>query len=221
MGTNFLHNMRHKPNGPPATASPNSPIQNADREAAAAAGETEAGRGTAADPGAAEGADAEDAGAATSALERHLEEQRDKYLRLAAEYDNFRKRSVRERQEAELKGMGLLIRGILESLDDIGRFAHIDPGTTDAATLQQGVEMIEKKLLKSLAGHGLEIVNPLGQPFDPAVHEALTTMPAARAEDDHLVGQVYQVGYVFNGLLLRAARVVVLQWSGGSATEPA
>lgn len=148
-----------------------------------------------------------------------LQEQRDKYLRLAAEYDNFRKRAVRERLEAEHKGMGLLIRGILDALDDIGRFAHVDPASTDAATLVQGVDMVEKKLLKSLAGHGLEIVNPMGQPFDPAVHEALTTMPASRAEDDHTVGQVYQVGYVFNGQLLRAARVVVLQWSGGSGAS--
>jgi molecular chaperone GrpE len=79
-------------------------------------------------------------------------------------------------------------------------------------TLQQGVEMIERKLLKSLAGHGLEIVNPVGQPFDPAVQEAVTTAPAESPEEDHLVAQVFQVGYVFNGQLLRPARVVVKQW---------
>jgi molecular chaperone GrpE len=145
-----------------------------------------------------------------------LAEQKDKLLRLAAEFDNFRKRSVRERQEAESRGMSLLVRGILEALDDLGRFAHVDPATTDTLTLQQGVEMVEKKLLKSLAGHGLEIVNPLGQPFDPAVQEAITTAPAASAEEDHLVAQVFQVGYVFNGLLLRPARVVVKQWKGDS-----
>jgi molecular chaperone GrpE len=141
-----------------------------------------------------------------------LAEQKDKLLRLAAEYDNFRKRSVRERQEAESKGMSVLVRGILEALDDLGRFAHVDPETTDALTLQQGVEMVEKKLLKSLAGHGLEIVNPVDQPFDPAVQEAVTTTPAATPEEDHLVAQVFQVGYVFNGQLLRPARVVVKQW---------
>jgi molecular chaperone GrpE len=150
---------------------------------------------------------------ATSA---QLAEQKDKLLRLAAEYDNFRKRTVRERQEAELKGMSLLIRGILEALDDLGRFAHVDPAKTDPSTLQQGVEMVEKKLLKSLAGHGLEIVNPVGQPFDPALHEALATVPAERPDDDHFVAQVFQVGYVFNGQLLRPARVVVKQWKDGS-----
>jgi molecular chaperone GrpE len=155
-------------------------------------------------------------------LENQLAAQQDKFLRLAAEYDNFRKRSVRERLDAELRGMGLLIRGILDPLDDIGRFAHVDPQTTEATTLQQGVEMVEKKLLKSLAGHGLEIVNPGGQPFDPALHEAVSTVPAGSVEEDHLIAQVYQVGYIFNGQLLRAARVVVKQWKGlpdGVGTE--
>ena len=155
-----------------------------------------------------------EAAVVTEALEAQLEQQRDKLLRLAAEYDNFRKRSARERQEAELRGMGLLIRGILDPLDDIGRFAHVDPDSTDARTVQEGVEIVEKKLLKSLAGHGLEIVNPVGQRFDPAVHEAVTTTPAAHEDEDHLVAQVFQVGYVFNGQLLRAARVVVKQWNG-------
>jgi molecular chaperone GrpE len=141
-----------------------------------------------------------------------LVDEKDKYLRLAAEFDNFKKRSVRERQEAESRGMSMLVRGILDELDDLGRFAHVDPATTDSLTLQQGVEMIEKKLLKSLAGHGLEIVNPVGQPFDPAVQEAVTTAPAESPEEDHLVAQVFQVGYVFNGQLLRPARVVVKQW---------
>lgn len=147
---------------------------------------------------------------------QELAEQKDKLLRQAAEFDNFRKRSVRERQEAEARGMSVLVRGILDELDDLGRFAHVDPAKTDSLTLQQGVEMIEKKLLKSLAGHGLEIVNPVGQPFDPALHEAVTTMPAASAQEDHLVAQVFQVGYVFNGQLLRPARVVVKQWKGAS-----
>jgi molecular chaperone GrpE len=145
-----------------------------------------------------------------------LAEQKDKTLRLAAEFDNFRKRSVRERQEAEARGMSNLVRGILDELDDLGRFAHVDPAKTDSVTLQQGVEMIEKKLLKSLAGHGLEIINPVGQPFDPVVQEAVTTAPAENPDEDHLVAQVFQVGYVFNGQLLRPARVVVKQWKGGS-----
>jgi len=145
---------------------------------------------------------------------RQLDDQRDKYLRLAAEYDNFRKRSTRERQEAGWRAQADLVQGLTEVLDDIMRFAHVDPTTTDAATVVQGVAMVEKKILKSLAGHGMELVDPLDQPFDPNLHEAVGTEAASGPEDDHLVARVYQVGYVFRGQLLRPARVVVRQWHG-------
>ncbi len=158
--------------------------------------------------------DNEEIGIVTSALAREVQDQKDKYLRLYAEFENFRRRAVRERQEAEHKGMQNLLRGLLETVDDIARFAHVDPASTDAKTAIEGIAMVERKLLKSLAGHGLEVVDPKGQPFDPKVHEAITTTPAASKEEDHLVAQVYQVGYVHNGTLLRPARVVVTQWNG-------
>lgn len=145
---------------------------------------------------------------------RRVDEQREKYLRLAAEYDNFRKRAVRERQEAGWRAQADMTRGLLEALDDLSRFAHVDPTTVDAGTVVEGVDMVERKLLKSLAGHGLEVIDPLDHPFDPKVHEAVATEPALSREDDHLVGKVYQRGYVFNGQLLRPARVVVKQWNG-------
>jgi molecular chaperone GrpE len=148
--------------------------------------------------------------AATAALI----EQREKYLRLAAEYDNYRKRTAKERQEAHWRGQADMLKGMIDPLDDIGRFAHVDPASTDAKTLVDGVAMVEKKLAKSLAGHGLEILNPAGAVFDPAVHEAVMTEPAAVPEEDHVVARVFQVGYLFNGQLLRPARVVVKQWNG-------
>ncbi|MHB1096349.1 MAG: nucleotide exchange factor GrpE [Gemmatimonadaceae bacterium] len=146
--------------------------------------------------------------------ERRLAEQQDKYVRLLAEFDNFRRRSAKERLEAESKGMGALVSGLLDTLDDLGRVAHFDPATTPAQSIVDGVALVEKKVLKSLAGHGLVVVNPEGERFDPAVHEALTAIPAALPEEDELVAQVYQVGYTFNGQLLRPARVVVKQWHG-------
>jgi molecular chaperone GrpE len=152
--------------------------------------------------------------AEAGSAQRELEEQREKYLRLAAEYDNFRKRTARERQEAHLRGQGDMIKGMIDALDDLSRFAHVDPVVTDAKTVVEGVEMVEKKLIKTLAGHGLEIVNPADQPFDPALHEAVMTEPAAAPEEDHLVARVFQAGYLFNGQLLRPARVVVKQWNG-------
>ena len=145
---------------------------------------------------------------------RLLAEQKDRYLRLFAEFENFRRRTIRDRQDAELKGMGALITGLLDSLDDLGRVAHVDAATTPAQAIVDGVAMVEKKVLKSLAGHGLVVVNPVGEAFDPAQQESLSAVPAALPEEDERVAMVYQVGYVFNGQLLRPARVVVKQWHG-------
>jgi len=149
-----------------------------------------------------------------SETQRVLAEQQDKYLRLAAEYDNYRKRSVRERQDASLRGQAELLRGLLDALDDLSRFAHVDPSTTDTKTVVDGVAMVERKMLKALTGVGLEVINPLDQTFDPASMEAVATEPALSPEDDHVVARVYQQGYLFNGQLLRPARVVVKQWNG-------
>jgi molecular chaperone GrpE len=169
---------------------------------------------TVSDAASGDGSDATATSTADGAVQRQLDEQRDKYLRLAAEYDNFRKRSARERQEAQSRGQADMIKGMLEALDDLGRFAHVDPASVDARTVVEGAAMVEKKLFKTLAGHGLEVVNPQDVPFDPNLHEALGTMPASTEEEDQLVAQVYQVGYRFNGQLLRPARVVVRQFNG-------
>ena len=149
-----------------------------------------------------------------SDLDRAVEEQRDKYLRLAAEFDNFRRRSNKERLEAASRGQAELIKALIDPLDDLDRFTGVDAEVTDAATVVQGVELVEKKLRKALGALGLEIIDPLDQPFDPAVHEAVMTEPALSAEDDHLIARVFQKGYVHNGQLIRPARVVVKQWNG-------
>ena len=153
-------------------------------------------------------------GEPVAALGAELAAQNDKYLRLYAEFENFKRRGVQQRQDAEHRGMGSVMRGLLEALDDLARVAHVDPAGTDAKTMVDGVALVERKLLKSLAGHGLELVDPVGKAFDPALHEAITTTPAESAEDDHIIAQVFQVGYVLNGTLLRPARVVVKQWNG-------
>jgi molecular chaperone GrpE len=140
--------------------------------------------------------------------------ERDRYLRLAAEYDNYRKRAAKERQDAGSRAQADLVRQLVEALDDVARFAHVDPATTDAGTIVQGVDMVEKKLLKALGNAGLEVINPVGETFDPALHEAVATEPTSAREDDHVVSRVYQPGYVFKSQLLRPARVVVKQWNG-------
>jgi molecular chaperone GrpE len=150
----------------------------------------------------------------TAALQRQLTEQQDRYLRLAAEYENYRKRTNKERTESYSRAQADLAKQLLDALDDLARFAHVDPSTVDASTVVQGVEMVEKKALKALTGAGLEIVDPANQSFDPKLHEAVATEPALSPEDDHVVSKVFQAGYLFNDQLLRPARVVVKQWNG-------
>jgi molecular chaperone GrpE len=164
-------------------------------------------------PGAAD-AGTDGAAPAADSSSRELNEQREKYLRLAAEYDNYRKRSMREKSEAEGRGQSALIKQLLDPLDDLSRFAHVDPATVDPATITQGADMVERKLRKVLSGVGVEVIDPANAPFDPSVHEAVSTEPAASADEDHVVSRVFQVGYRHNGQLLRPARVVVKQWNG-------
>lgn len=165
------------------------------------------------DEGAAAVQDQDGIGDRISELQRDLTTERDKLLRLAAEFDNYRKRMMRERLEAEARGKAELVKDILEPLDDIARFAHVDPAVTDSTTLAEGVAMVERKLEKTLRTAGLEPMNPVGEPFDPARHEAVGTEPAVTPDEDGTVGRVYQIGYTFKGQLLRPARVVVRQFT--------
>jgi molecular chaperone GrpE len=146
--------------------------------------------------------------------EADVGQEREKYLRLAAEYDNFRKRSAKERLEAGARAQAELVRRVVDALDDLSRFAHVDPASTDAVTIAQGVEMVERKMLRELGALGLEVLNPVDEPFDPNRHEAVSTEPTPAKEDDHMVARVYQPGYLFQGQLIRPARVVVKQWNG-------
>ncbi len=151
---------------------------------------------------------------ATEQLQREVEEQRDKYLRLAADFDNYRRRSRRELDEVRSRSQAELVKQMLEALDDMGRVTALDPSATEARAVIEGVEMVERKLLKALTSAGLEVINPVDEPFNPEMHEAVSTTPALSPEDDHMVAMVYQQGYMFKGQLLRPARVVVKQWNG-------
>ena len=153
-------------------------------------------------------------GAAGDGEHPEMAEQKEKYLRLAAEFDNFRRRANRERQEAGARAQADLVKKMLEALDDLARFAHVDPASTNSATIVEGVDMVEKKLLKTLAAAGLEVVNPTSERFDPAKHEAVSIEMTTTADEDGQVARVFQPGYLFNGQLLRPARVVVKQHNG-------
>lgn len=185
--------------------------------AASAAGGTASGTGgdgaETARAGDRRGAGAGTAEAELSDATARLEEQRDKYLRLAAEFDNYRKRTMRERQEAGVRAQGELLKRILDSLDDLDRATSPQNEGVDAKAVVEGIRAIDQKLMRALADAGLQVVNPVDEPFNPELHEAIATERALSTEDDHLVARVYQPGYVFQGQLLRPARVVVKQWS--------
>jgi len=164
---------------------------------------------------------------AVSRLEAELGEARvqlaqatDKYLRIAAEFDNFKKRSVKERTELRARAQAELVERLVDALDDLARFAHVDPAQTDSKTMHDGVDMVERKFWKGLDGLGVIRVDQVGVPFDPRQHEAVTMQPASSAAQDHTVGAVLQPGYKMGDTLIRPARVVVLSWQGPAQNGP-
>lgn len=150
-----------------------------------------------------------------------LEEIQDRYLRLAAEYDNYRKRTSKELAHAGVRAQAFLVGRLLDALDDLGRVAHVDPTGVDAKDVLEGVELVERKMLHELEALGLERIGVVGQPFDPNDHEAIGALPAESLEHDNTVAHVLQLGYRLGPTLIRPARVQVYTWQdkAGSETE--
>lgn len=156
---------------------------------------------------------AEPADSAVRRLADQLSESNDRYLRLAADFDNFRKRIAKERIELADRAQAGFVIKLLDVLDDLDRLAASDLGGP-AAVVRQGVEMVDKKLRKELESAGLERVDPAGQRFDPAVAEAVAVAAPPSPEQDHVVAATFQVGYRFKGSLVRPARVQVYTAEG-------
>jgi molecular chaperone GrpE len=155
----------------------------------------------------------EPSGEAIRRLEEQLDEARDRHLRLAAEYDNYRKRATRERSELNDRAQAALMARLLDALDDMDRLSA-DGGNASAEQIRQAVELVDRKLRKELQSAGLERIEPTGAPFDPSVHEAVSTVPAPSPDQDHKVSATFQVGYRFKGTLVRPARVQVYSEQG-------
>ena len=147
-----------------------------------------------------------------SALERvsaERDELKDRHLRLAAEYDNFRKRSQRERAEWAERAQAELLAKLLEVLDDLDRVVENGGRSASIDDLHQAVTLVDRKLWKELEKFGLEVLEPEGIPFDPSVHEAISQIPAPAAGKAHTIAMTFQAGYRYKGILLRPARVQV------------
>ena len=143
-------------------------------------------------------------------LQRDLASASDRYLRLAAEFDNYRKRVERERADAFGRAQAELAGKLLEPLDDLERVAHHVEDTD--TPLLQGVQMVERKLRHVLNAAGLEPIEADGARFDPNSMEAVAMVPTESRDEDDLVSDVFQKGYHFKGTLIRPARVRVKKY---------
>lgn len=162
-----------------------------------------------------EGAEAEVESCATGSdvksveqLEAENRDIQDRLLRLAAEFENYKKRMVRDKQSALKYAEEGVLKDMLPTLDNLERALHLEEGTNDVKTLIEGVELTLKALQTTLAKYGLEAIESVGQPFDPNLHEALV-MEASDEVPAQSVIRAFEKGYNYKDRLLRAAKVVV------------
>ena len=141
-------------------------------------------------------------------LESEVAELKDRHLRLAAEFDNYRKRINRERAELSDRAQANFVARLLDVLDDMDRLAASDPATP-LSTIREGLSAVDRKLSKELEDAGVERIDPTGTPFDPSQHEAVSTLPSPDRSRDQQVSATFQPGYRFKGVLVRPARVQV------------
>ena len=144
-------------------------------------------------------------------LRDELESLNERHLRLAAEFDNYRKRNQRERESLATRLQADLVGSLLDVLDDLQRVAEGGDDPSAEAVLE-GVQLVEKKLMTVLEGAGLTPVEAEGARFDPELMEALGMVPTDDPEQDGHVADVFQRGYRLRDMLLRPARVRVYQY---------
>jgi molecular chaperone GrpE len=158
----------------------------------------------------------EPADSAIKRLEDELAEVQERHVRLAAEYDNYRKRSLRERNELGEKAQAALIGKLVDALDDLHRAVSSDPATTPGDALRVAINAVDQKVWKELQAAGLERIDPVGAPFDPTTQEAVGVVPAPSPDLEQTVAATFQVGYRFKSVLVRPARVQVFSGQGNA-----
>lgn len=142
-------------------------------------------------------------------LTASLEKEKKDYLLLRADFDNYRKRTLREREELLRNAAEKVLRGLLPIVDDFERGLDATKSAEDADSVRQGMELIYNKLVKYLADNGVTPIESTGKDFDPDLHEAIATIPAP---SDDLKGKVVDTttrGYMINDKVLRHAKVAV------------
>lgn len=142
-------------------------------------------------------------------LKSEVQELKEKYLRQVAEFDNFRKRTAKERLELIQTAGKDVISSLLEVLDDCDRADKQLQTSNDVAAIKEGVQLVFTKLKNTLQGRGLKAMQTIGTEFNPDVQEAITEIPAATEEMKGKVVDEVVKGYYLNDKIIRFAKVVV------------
>ncbi len=140
----------------------------------------------------------------------------DRYTRAVADLENFRKRTLREKEELRLFAVSGLMEDVVPILDNLGRTLAAAQLQAEVKPIVDGVTMTMEQFKGALSRHGLKELNPAGLRFDPNFHECISHQPSADVAEEHVM-QVVRLGYTLNGRLLRPASVIV---SSGPAVEP-
>jgi len=138
-----------------------------------------------------------------------IEEQKDKYLRLSAEFDNYRKRTMKEKAELILNGGEKSISSILPIVDDFERALKNMETATDVTAVKEGVELIYNKFMSVLGQNGVKVIETKEQPLDTDYHEAIAVIPAPNEALKGKILDCVQTGYILNDKVIRHAKVVV------------
>lgn len=148
--------------------------------------------------------------------EAEMQELKDKHLRLAAEFDNYRKRMSRERSELTDRAQANFVARLLDVLDDMDRLVSSMHEGTPLPALQEALTAVDRKLWKELEAAGVERIDPTGESFDPTEHEAVSVVAPPSPAKDHTVSATFQTGYRFKGAMIRPARVQVFSEQGSA-----
>lgn len=142
-------------------------------------------------------------------LANELAEAKDKYMRLSAEFDNYRKRTSKERVELIQSAGKDVIKDLLSVIDDFDRALKAMETATDVATIREGIELVNNKFRKTLEQKGLKEMEAQGLEFDADLQEAITAIPAPTADMKNKVIDVIEKGYYLNDKVIRHAKVVI------------
>lgn len=143
--------------------------------------------------------------------EAEVEKEKKEYLFLMAEFDNFRKRTLRERTDLVKTAAEKALKGILPIVDDFERGLDAIKDSTDAQVVKEGMELIYNKFVKYLADNGVKAMDSTGSDFDTELHEAVAMVPAENDGEKGKVKDTVLKGYMINDKVLRHAKVVVAQ----------